>query len=146
MSDEIPDTNESPAEAAPVPAKRTGWRKWVFGIAGAVVILPIVGLAVWTIVALNWSYSEGTRAGYLQKFSRKGWICKTWEGELQMINIPGAAPERWYFTVRDDSVAQVLSGLTGKQVSVTYGEHPGVPTSCFGDTRYFVDAVRLVGP
>lgn len=142
MSDNIPDTNESPV-AAPV---RKGWgvRRWLLVIATLVVILPIVAMFLWSVIALNWSYSEGDRAGYVQKFSKKGWICKTWEGDLSMINIPGAAPERWLFTVRDDSLAQIISGFMGKQVSLHYEEHPGVPTSCFGDTRYYVTGVRPV--
>jgi hypothetical protein len=61
-----------------------------------------------------------------------------------MINIPGAAPQRWLFTVRNDSVAQVIQGLMGKQVSLTYEEHPGLPTSCFAETRYFVVGARPV--
>jgi hypothetical protein len=81
----------------------------------------------------------------VQKFSKKGWICKTWEGELSMINIPGAAPERWEFTVRDDAVADQITSNMGNRVSLHYEEHPGVPTSCFGETRYYVTAVRPVG-
>lgn len=142
MSENVPDTNERPVEAtAP---KRWGARRWLLVIATLVVILPIVAMFLWSVIALNWSYSEGDRAGYVQKFSKKGWICKTWEGDLSMINIPGAAPERWLFTVRDDSLAQIISGFMGKQVSLHYEEHPGVPTSCFGDTRYYVTGVRPV--
>lgn len=142
MSENVPDTNERPVEA-PAP-KRWGARRWLLVIATLVVILPIVAMFLWSVIALNWSYSEGDRAGYVQKFSKKGWICKTWEGDLSMINIPGAAPERWLFTVRDDSLAQIISGFMGKQVSLHYEEHPGVPTSCFGDTRYYVTGVRPV--
>ena len=143
MTEEVPDTNETPIETAP-PRKRWGLRRWLMVIGGLVVLLPVVLLTIWSLVALTWSYSEGDRAGYVQKFSKKGWVCKTWEGELSMINIPGAAPERWNFTVRDDSVAGVLSGLMGKRVSIHYQEHPGVPTSCFGETRYYVTGAREV--
>jgi hypothetical protein len=142
--DEVPKTNENPVEE-PSPDRKWGWRKWLVVVALLIVLLPAVGLTIWSVVALKWSYSEGDRAGYVQKFSKKGWLCKTWEGELSMINIPGAAPERWNFTVRNDSVANVISSLMGKQVSMHYEEHPGVPTSCFGETRYFVKAARQVG-
>jgi hypothetical protein len=142
MSEEVPDTNENPVETAGPKGGRL--RKWLFSIAGLIVTVPVLLLTIWTVFALNWSYSEGDRAGYVQKFSKKGWVCKTWEGELSMINIPGAAPERWVFTVRDDSVAGVIAGFMGKQVSLHYEEHPGVPTTCFGETRYFVTGVRSV--
>jgi hypothetical protein len=146
MSDEVPDTRESETPAPATGGKR-GWKKWAIIIGGIVVALPALLLLLWSVIALNWSYSEGDRAGYVQKFSKKGWVCKTWEGELSMINIPGAAPERWLFTVRDDSLANLLSTYMGNRVSLHYEEHPGVPTSCFGETRYYVTGVRAVsGP
>ena len=142
MSEQVPDTNENPVQTG-----RTGrgWKRWLVLIGAFIVVLPIAAMFLWSVIALNWSYSEGDRAGYVQKFSKKGWFCKTWEGDLSMINIPGAAPEQWQFTVRDDSLAQVISSYMGKQVSFHYEEHPGVPTSCFGETPYYVTGVRLVG-
>ena len=142
MSEHVPDTNESPV--LPPPSKGRGIRKWLIVIGGLVVVLPFLAMFLWSVIALNWSYSEGERAGYVQKFSKKGWVCKTWEGDLSMINIPGAAPERWTFTVRNDSIAQIINSYMGKQVSLHYEEHPGVPTSCFGETRYYVTGVRPV--
>lgn len=142
MDDNVPDTNENPVEAPP--RKGRGVRKWLILIGGLVVVLPMLAMFLWSVIALNWSYSEGERAGYVQKFSKKGWVCKTWEGDLSMINIPGAAPERWTFTVRNDSVAQVINSYMGRQVTLHYEEHPGVPTSCFGETRYYVTGVRPV--
>ena len=141
MSEHVPDTNENPVQTE---RKGRGVKGWLLIIAALVVILPIAAMFLWSVIALNYSYSDGDRAGYVQKFSKKGWVCKTWEGNLSMINIPGAAPEQWNFTVRDDSVAQIISGYMGKQVSLHYTEHPGVPTSCFGETRYYVTGVRLV--
>ena len=142
MSDNVPDTSENPVQSEP---KGRGLKKWLLLLGGLIIVLPMVAMFLWSVIALNWSYSEGDRAGYVQKFSKKGWVCKTWEGDLSMINIPGAAPERWQFTVRDDSIANIISGHMGKQVSLHYTEHPGVPTSCFGETRYYVTGVRLVG-
>jgi len=141
MSEEIPDTTENVTVAPPPPKRSRKW-KWIFIVAGALVGLPVVVFAIWSVIALNWSYSDGFRAGYVQKFSKKGWVCKTWEGELSMVNLAGQAQERWTFTVRDDSIAQVLQGVMGKRVTLHYEEHPGVPTSCFGDTRYYVVGVR----
>ena len=102
-------------------------------------------LAAWTIIALSDTYSRGDRAGYSQKLSKKGWLCKTWEGELAMVNIPGAMQERFPFTVRSDSLAAVMTRNMGSQVSLTYEEHRGVPGSCFGETNYYVTSVRPVG-
>lgn len=110
-----------------------------------VVGLPLVVFVLWTVVALNFSYSSGERAGFLQKISKRGWLCKTWEGDLQLTALPGAAPEKFIFSVRSDSIAQVLNTLAGKQIVLTYEQHKGIPGSCFGDTEYFVTGARATG-
>lgn len=107
------------------------------------VLLLIVGAAAWTWVSLHWSYSDGERAGTLQKFSRRGWLCKTEEGELALYIVSGIAPQIWNFTVRDPSVAALLDKAVGHKVQLHYEEHAGLPSSCFGDTRYFVDRVTI---
>lgn len=111
-----------------------------------VAVLVALGLlfAAYTWVVLHWSYSEGERAGYVQKLSKKGWICKTWEGELALVTMPGTVGEKFYFSVRDDAVAQKINDSLGKRVTVTYAEHIGVPTTCFAETRYFVSDVRII--
>jgi hypothetical protein len=110
--------------------------------------LMLVGLialfALYIFAALNWSYSTGERAGFLQKVSNKGWICKTWEGELSLVAMPGAAPEKFLFTVRDEAVAQKISAAAGKRVTLNYEQHKGLPTTCFGDTDYFVTGVTEI--
>jgi len=108
------------------------------------IVLVVLGLGVYTWAAWSFTYSEGERAGYVQKFSKKGWICKTWEGELAMANLPGAMPELFRFTVHDDAVAAQINQAMGERVSVHYEQHMGLPTSCFGDTSHFVVAVRRV--
>jgi hypothetical protein len=144
-SDVPPDESTPSAVPEAPPAKpHRRHRRWPWVVAG-VVISPIVFIALWTVIALNYSYSKGDRAGYIQKFSRKGWICKTWEGELAQVNIPGTTPEMWDFSVHNDSLAQVISHSMGQRVSLTYDQHGGVPTSCFGDTQYFVTGVRVLG-
>lgn len=95
-------------------------------------------------VVLHWSYSSGERAGWVQKLSKKGWICKTWEGELTLISMPGAAPEKFVFTVPDAAVAERINRVMGQRVSLHYEEKVGLPTSCFGETRYFVTGVTEV--
>ena len=113
-------------------------------IIAGVVILPIFVFALYTWAALTWSYSKGERAGYVQKFSKKGWICKTWEGELAIVSIPGTMTEKFYFTVRDDSVAKLVNQTMGKRVALAYHQHMGIPTTCFGETQYFVVDVKPV--
>ena len=108
-------------------------------VIGIVVLVALV--AGYFAVVLNWSYSSGERAGWVQKFSHKGWICKTWEGELALVSLPGSTTEKFLFTVRDDAVAQQIGRAMGKRVSLHYEEKVGLPTSCFGDTRYYVTAV-----
>src|SRR6266496_917624 len=110
----------------------------------AALALPVVAFILYTWASLSWSYSVGERAGYVQKFSAKGWICKTWEGELALVSMPGTVAEKFYFTVRDDVVAQYINQSLGKRVALTYQQHKGVPTTCFGETEYFVIAVKVV--
>lgn len=105
---------------------------------------PILVLSLWTAIALAWSYSTGDRVGYVQKFSRKGWLCKTWEGELAMVSMPGTAAQIFPFTVRDDAVAAKVNAAAGKKVAITYEQHVGMPTSCFGETQHFVTGVRTL--
>ena len=113
-------------------------------IIAAVVIVPVLLFALYTWGALTWSYSEGERAGYVQKFSKKGWLCKTWEGELAMVSIPGTLSEKFYFTVRHDSIAARINQSMGKRVTLKYKQHIGIPTTCFGETEYFVADVKVV--
>jgi hypothetical protein len=109
-----------------------------------IVLVVIAAAAAWTWLALTWSYSSGERVGLVQKLSKKGWVCKTWEGELNMVVLPGAIPEKFYFTVRDDAVAEAINRLAGKRVSLQYEEHRFIPTSCFGDTSYFVNGAKVL--
>jgi hypothetical protein len=116
-----------------------------FTLLVAVVIAAVALFALYTWVVLHWSYSEGERAGYLQKLSRKGWLCKTWEGEILLSSMPGAIPERFSFTVRDENVVRQLQAAMGQRVQLTYEQHIGIPTSCFGETQYFVDKAVVGG-
>jgi hypothetical protein len=113
-------------------------------IIAAVLIAPLIVFALYTWSALTWTYSSGERAGFVQKLSKKGWICKTWEGEMALVSIPGTMSEKFYFTVQDDSVAAHVNETMGKRVALVYHQHMGVPTHCFGDTQYFVIGVRSV--
>ncbi len=134
----------STVPTAPKPSwKRRHWRPLTTLL---VLIVPALLVAGWIGFTLNYAYSTGDRAGYVQKLSQKGWLCKTWEGELAMANLPGAMPEIFRFSVRDDSVAHLLEKHIGKRVSMSYEQHRGVPTSCFAETQYYVTNVRPVEP
>jgi hypothetical protein len=105
----------------------------------AVVVFAVGALAVlYTWATLNVTYARGERVGYLQKFSRRGWVCKTWEGELFMTNVPGVIPEKFYFSTRDSAVAAQVNTMLGKRVRLHYDQHKFVPSSCFGETEFFV--------
>jgi hypothetical protein len=147
MTDDLPEAEEVLERETDVeaPPRKRRW-KWPLILLSALVVLPVLLFAVWSWISLTYTYSSGERAGYVQKFSEKGWVCKTWEGELSMVNIPGAAQERWQFSVRNDSVAAEILRQMGNRVALTYEEHRGVPTSCFGETSYFVEGVRRVEP
>lgn len=124
-------------EASQKSSRRTKWFFWL-------VIVPIVLLALYTWFVLSWSYSRGERAGYVQKLSERGWLCKTWEGELALVTMPGTVAEKFHFTVRSDAVAQKINDSIGQRVSLDYEQHIGIPSSCFGDTQYFVSGVKVV--
>jgi hypothetical protein len=113
---------------------------------GVFVFLGMILLAAvaWVWLTLTWSYSEGERAGYVQKFSRKGWLCKTWEGEIAMVTMPGAIPDKFEFSVRDEAVANQINAYAGKRIVLSYAQHKFIPTSCFGETEYFVNGARLL--
>ena len=107
-------------------------------------VFPIVLIALYTWATLTWVYSSGERAGYVQKLSEKGWVCKTFEGELVLVSMPGTQAEKFYFTVRDKDVAKKINDSVGKRVRLMYEEHKGIPTTCFGETGYFVHDVQLL--
>ncbi len=114
----------------------------------SLILLVSIGAAValfalYTWFTLSWAYSEGERAGYLQKFSKKGWICKTWEGEILLSSMPGAIPERFAFSVRDERAANLLKSAIGKRVVLSYEQLKAVPSSCFGESEYFVGMVSV---
>lgn len=113
---------------------------WLIGV------LAVAGLAVgiWIWSMLSWSYSSGERAGWVQMFSKKGYVCKTWEGEMAMVSLPGSVPEKFFFTVWDDQTAEKINQMMGRRVSLRYDEHILLPTSCFGETRHFVKEVKAI--
>jgi len=121
----------------------TGRRR--FGKIG-LILLAVLILApiLWTWFSLSWAYSEGERAGILQKFSKKGWICKTYEGELALYIVGGVAPQIWYFSTRDEDLARELSQAVGQQIRLHYSEHRGVPTNCFAETPHFAQSFQRI--
>lgn len=135
-----PEQDQVP-EPAPAPRRHRSKAPLIIAL---LLLSPILVLALYTVVVLNWAYSDGDRSGYLQKFSRRGWVCKTYEGELAMSSVPGVAPTIWTFSVRDKDVARKLNESLGRQVVLHYSEHRGVPTTCFGTTDYYVDSVRAI--
>ncbi len=114
--------------------------KWLLSL----VLIGLVGITVYTWAMLNWSYGSGERAGYVQKFSNRGFICKTWEGELALVSMPGTMSEKFLFTVREDAVAQKINANLGKKVALKYEQHIGLPTTCFGETEYFVSDIVVL--
>ncbi|MBS0613942.1 MAG: hypothetical protein JSS24_12275 [Proteobacteria bacterium] len=130
--------------AADTPNLTPPRRRGGLGLVAGIAILLVVSLTLWSWLALAWSYSEGERAGIVLKFSKRGWLCKTYEGELAQYVVAGVAPQIWEFSVRSAAVANQLGRSVGRQVQLHYSEHRGLPTDCFGDTRYFVDRVTLV--
>jgi hypothetical protein len=132
-----------PSAAASLTSRARGKTKFILG-GVSLIVFGIAAVALYTFATLSISYSDGERAGILQKFSRKGWVCKTYEGELAVSYTPGMAPVLWYFSVRDEAMAAKIREAQGKRVVLHYDEHRGVPTDCFGETQYYVDGVRVI--
>lgn len=160
MNSDVPESPGSPeptpsdnasngpaAESAPTPAQPAAPRRsflrrhWLAATVAVLLGVPAIGMTAWAWLALSVTYSSGKRAGYVQKISRKGWLCKTWEGTLYTDIAQGFRSDSFAFTVRDDSIAHVLEQLSGRRVAVDYEQHVGVPSSCFGETEYFVVGV-----
>lgn len=108
------------------------------------ILVPIILISLYTWASINWVYSSGERAGYVQKFSLKGFVCKTWEGELVLVSMPGTQAEKFFFTVKNDDVAKKINDSLGKRVKISYEEHKGIPSSCFGESAYFVQGVQFL--
>jgi len=122
--------------------RRHRWKIILFGF-----IALVVGAgSLWTLITLTFSYSDGDRVGYVQKFSHRGWLCRTWEGELAMTPVPGATPQIFSFSVRDNDTVKRIKDAEGKRVALHYKEKRGIPSSCFGDTNYFISDIRVLGP
>jgi hypothetical protein len=131
-----------PTPAPPARPPRRSFKSYLaWSLVGALVLLVL-----YTLLMLWWSYSDGERAGVLQKFSKRGWVCKTWEGELAMYVVGGIGPQIWEFSVRDAAVAEQMHAAVGQQVRLYYAEHRSLPTNCFGETDYFIERVEIVGP
>ena len=133
-----------PVSTATPPRRRRGLKAGVFLV--LILIVAVLLLAAYVWIALHYNYSDGERAGYVQKLSRRGWICKTWEGELAMANLPGTMPQIFTFSVRDPVVADRINKGLGGRVRLHYEQHKGLPGSCFGETEYFVTEVQTAGP
>jgi hypothetical protein len=143
-----PPASTPPGPAAPLPPEGPGflarsWR-WIKRTLWMVLFAVIVVAALWTWLSLSFDYSSGERTGVVQKFSKSGWLCKTWEGQLAMVNYPGSMPEVFHFSVRDDATAAEINRLLGQRVRLHYEQHKFVPTTCFGETEYFVSKVELL--
>jgi hypothetical protein len=135
----------TPADTKPV--KRHGFarRHWKGLTLATIVLVPLAAVALWVTATLGVSYESGDHVGYNQKLARKGWLCKTWEGELALNSAPGVAPQIFRYSVRSDSVAHAIDALAGQRVTLTYEQHKGVPTKCFGESEYYVTGVRKAG-
>lgn len=137
-----PTPEDAALSAPPPPSESPKQRRWKLKLGLlALLLVPLLFLVLYTVIMLNYAYSSGTKAGYLQRIEARGWFCKTDEGELLITSAPGVPAETWAFSVRNDSIAQELLTRVGQRVVVRYEEHRGLPTRCFGATSFFVDSI-----
>jgi hypothetical protein len=133
----------SPESAAPA-APRPGWKTKTKLVLWGIALAPVLLFVLYTVFTMTFAYSEGYRAGVLLKFSRKGWVCKTYEGELAQFVVAGVSPSIFEFSVRRGDVALQLDSLIGQKVRLHYREHRGVPTTCFAMTNHWVDSASVI--
>lgn len=117
-------------------------KKKIYILLTILAILIVVTPFVYFKIMLNITYSEGDRVGYVQKLSEKGWLVKTWEGELVMAAVPGSVPEKFLFTASDEKAAKEINLFLGKKAKLHYEQHKGLPKSLYGDTEYFVVSAK----
>jgi hypothetical protein len=145
VNDLVPRPDPEPAPAA-APAPTFFRRHRVALVLLAVLACGVGGVALWIFATLTFSYSQGDRIGYVQKLSKRGWVCRTWEGELAMTPVPGAVPTIFAFTIPKADIAKRIADMEGKKVALHYEEKKGIPSSCFGDTHYFITDARVLPP
>ena len=107
------------------------------------IALALLALFIWW--NYYFTYSEGNRYGLLQKFSHRGNMFKTYEGELILSSVRGnqnvtIASEKFFFSVTDENIAKKLDELQGQNITVHYLEKKSV-AFWRGDSRYIVDSV-----
>lgn len=113
---------------------------------GILFFLIVAGCGIYVYWKYYFTYSSGNRFGLLQKFSHKGNVFKTYEGELILSSVRGnfnvpLASEKFYFSVTKKDVANKLMNIQGKNITVHYKEkHGTLPWQ--GDTKYIVDSVQ----
>ncbi len=113
--------------------------KWL-----GLLFIPILLAVIYTFFTLHWVYSAGERVGFVQKISQKGFICKTYEGEQVLVTVPGTQAEKFFFTAKNKAVFDKINATNGQRVRLLYKQHKWIPTSCFGDTEYFVYDVKVL--
>lgn len=85
-------------------------------------------------------YGNGERTGILVKITHKGNIFKTDEGEMWLSCRQMTNPEKFYFSVTNDSIVQVLKNLQDECVQLTYTQYrAALPWR--GDNKYIVTGV-----
>ncbi|MFW5432540.1 MAG: hypothetical protein ACKE5M_03425 [Methylophilaceae bacterium] len=107
-------------------------------------LVPLILLVAYTFFTLHWVYSSGERVGFVQKVSQKGFVCKTYEGEQVLVTVPGTQAEKFFFTAKNEAVYDKINETNGQRVRLLYKQHKWIPTSCFGDTEYFVYDVKVL--
>ncbi len=132
---------------APVRKKANRFVRFMKRILYWFVGIVVIVLAVFIYWKYIFTYSDGYRAGLLQKFSRKGTIFKTYEGEMILSSVQSnkdivLASEKFLFSVNDDAIVQQLDSVQGHFIIVHYREKNGT-LPWRGESRYLVDSVRV---
>jgi hypothetical protein len=107
---------------------------WVYKILIGIVLFCVIGFSGFYLFNEFWPYSEGTRTGKIIKFSRKGIIFKTWEGEINQ----GLGIEKFAFSVKEDEIIKKIEANQGKENVYLKYEEKFVKFFWHGDTKYYI--------
>ncbi len=114
----------------------------------AVILIIIVCGGLFTYWRFYYSFGEGNKAGLLIQFMKKGYVFKTYEGEIIQAGLKSypsvpVATKDFTFSVADPAVADSLMGYEGKEVVLHYTEYFGA-LPWRGHSRYVVDKILYV--
>jgi len=118
-------------------------------IVGIIVGVVLLGIAIWFYFRYERPFGEGVKAGTLNYVVYKGYLWKTYEGEVILAgfqNKPNSSLQsnEFTFSIDNEAVAKKLELASGKEVQLHYREYIGT-LPWRGNSKFIVDSVVSIG-